>query len=96
MNKKKLKIANRSGKKKCPICCRPEILVEHHIEGRDIKNPNHPSNLAYICDNCHRKVHMGLIVLEGWYQTTVGKELFWHEAEKESFTGNDAKPHIIG
>jgi len=96
MKKKYRKIANRTGKKLCPICSRPEILVEHHIEGREIPNPNHSSNLVDVCDNCHRKIHCGLVVIEGWLQTTSGKELFWHLDGEDSFSGNDAEPYITG
>jgi uncharacterized protein YlaI len=86
---------NRSGKQKCPICKRSEILVEHHIEGRNIPNANHPSNLAYICPNDHQRIHEGLIVIERYVRTSGGLELLWHEASEESFTGEDAKPYII-
>lgn len=86
---------NRSGDQECPICEGKHILVEHHIEGRKIHNPNHPSNLCYICDNCHRLVHEGKVVLEGHFKTTHGTELFWHQADKESFTGEKAETYII-
>lgn len=29
----------------------------HHIKGRKILNPDHHSNLTYICPNCHRLFH---------------------------------------
>lgn len=87
---------NRSGKAICPICNQQKILVEHHIRGREIHNPNHPSNLANVCSNCHREVHEGLVILEGYMMTTVGMALFWHKKGEESFSGNDATPHIIG
>ena len=94
MKRKTRKIINRTGKEKCPICNTPQILVEHHLNGRDIPNPDHPSNLAYICSNCHRKIHMGLIMIEGWFQTTGGKELFWHTSKENNFTGVKTKTHI--
>ena len=78
ISKRIRKIANRSGLQPCVICGNQEILVEHHIEGREIYNPNHISNLCYLCDNCHRKIHNGIINIEGWYTTTKGRELFWH------------------
>ena len=95
MRKKIRKTINRSGNATCPICKHPEILEEHHINGRDVPNADHLSNLASICSNCHTKIHLGRIVLEGWIQTTQGKELFWHESSDDSFTGIDAKPYII-
>ena len=72
------KSANRSGLQICPICKHQRILVEHHIAGKDIPNPNHKDNVCNICDNCHRDIHNGLIIIDGWYQTTNGRELLWH------------------
>jgi len=86
---------NKSSTQTCPICKRPERLVEHHIHGRGIPNPNHESNLANICSNCHERVHGGRIIIESWIMTTSGLELIWHKEDDESFTGNDAKPHIV-
>lgn len=34
----------------------------HHINGRKIENADDPSNLSYLCPNCHRKAHKGLIL----------------------------------
>lgn len=90
------KVINRSGKNYCNICQQKRILVDHHICGRDIPNYNHPSNRADICSNCHADVHYGKIIIEGWFTTSNGKELLWHYKEEESFSGRDAKPHIIG
>jgi uncharacterized protein YlaI len=95
MTKKTRKKLNASGKQPCPICDEKEILVEHHIEGRKIPNANHPSNLSYICSNCHRKIHEGIIILEGYFMTTSGKTLLWHYNEEESVTGEEKKTHII-
>jgi hypothetical protein len=93
---KTLKAMNRSGKQTCPICLQKSILIEHHINGHDIPNPEHPSNKAYICDNDHRLIHEGKIILEGNFKTTNGIELFYHYAGEESFSGQDAQPYIIG
>ena len=98
MNKIRKKIQkkiNRSGKATCPICNNHEILSEHHLEGRDIPQPNHPSNIANLCSNCHRKIHEGIIIIEGWFNTTNGLELLWHSKKEESFTGKKTTPYII-
>jgi uncharacterized protein YlaI len=92
--KEKKKIC-KMGNEICPICNEQQILVEHHIRGRKIPNPNHPSNLAYICPNCHQKIHYGIIVLEGYFKTTSGLELFWHHYKDESFTGEKIKTHLF-
>ena len=85
----------KTGSKPCQICNTKEILVEHHIRGRNIPNFNSNSNLAYVCPNCHQKIHYGIIVLEGYFMTTSGVELFWHYYKDESFTGENIKPHLI-
>lgn len=36
----------------------------HHIEGRDIENPDKQENLSYLCPNCHRLVHKGKVEKE--------------------------------
>ena len=90
--RKKIK---RSGKATCEICQKQNILVTHHIEGRDIPNANHPSNLVNICPNCHNLIHEGIIVIEGWFQTTHGMSLLHRTKEEESFTGDSKVPYII-
>jgi len=90
------KLMNRSGNNICPICNTTNILCEHHIQGRKISNANHFSNIANLCSNCHRKVHEGIIVLEGNFQTTNGIELLWHYNNDQSFSGQNIKPYIIG
>lgn len=95
MNRKLQKIINKSGNSKCEICDEYNILVEHHIRGRKIPNPNHESNLSNICSNCHTKVHHGIIIIENRIMTTDGPKLFWHHYKDESFSGDDAKTHII-
>jgi len=95
MRKKSRKKLNRSGSAKCQICFKPQILVEHHIEGRNIPNAEHPSNKCYICSNCHRRVHEGHIIIEGNFRTSNGEELLWHGADEESFTGENAKTYVI-
>lgn len=87
---------NRSGSLVCPICKEKHILVEHHINGREILNANQPFNIANICSNCHNEVHHGKIVIEGWFSTSNGRELLWHYSNELSLSGQDSKPHIIG
>ena len=91
-NRRKLNI---SGFEKCEICGLENILEQHHIRGRKIINPHHPSNIANICPNCHTKVHNGIIVLECHLMTTNGYELIWHYYKDPGLTGDDAKPWIV-
>lgn len=86
---------NKSGKMPCQICGDIGILHQHHIRGRDIPNPNHPSNLVNVCPNCHMKLHYDQIVIEGWVMSTMGQELLWHKKGVEGLTGDDAKPNLL-
>lgn len=95
MKRKTRKKINRSGKGMCDICKDQHILQEHHIDGRDIPNKNHPSNLTYICANCHNKIHYAFIVVEGWARTSKGMELFWHTEGDDNFTGKISNPPLI-
>jgi len=95
LSKKKTKQINRTGKRNCPICNKQTILVEHHLRGRKIPNSEHPSNLSYICSNCHQEIHEGFIIIEGWFMTTKGRELFWHKKEDQGFTEEEAVTYII-
>lgn len=41
----------------CTICDSKEDLVVHHINGRNIENPDSFGNLATVCTKCHIKIH---------------------------------------
>lgn len=83
------------GFSECEICKEVNILVEHHIRGKKIENPNHPTNLSHVCSNCHVKIHHGIIIVENRLFTTDGYILIWHLKDEESITDNDAKPYLI-
>ena len=87
---------NISGKATCDICKVTDYLEEHHIQGRNIKNPHNANNIACVCPSCHTKIHMGDIVIEKWALTTSGRELLFHRKNEKSFTGDDSTPYIIG
>lgn len=86
---------NATGLYPCEICKELNILVQHHIQGRNIKTPNKSSNLANICSNCHLKIHKGEIIVEKRVMTTLGEILLWHTSKESSITGEDAHPHTF-
>ena len=91
------KIINRSGTKLCEICGNVEILVQHHLNGREIKDWNLEWNVCNICDNCHRLVHINTkdrIIIEGWFKTTHGRKLVWRYFNEESVTGQETHPKL--
>ena len=81
---------NFQGNQVCEICKQKQVLVQHHIRGREIPQANHPSNLANICSNCHVSVHHGDIIIEKKFQTTNGLLLIWHYKHEQSVTNQDA------
>jgi len=95
ITKKIRKIINKSGKAKCLICNKQHPLEEHHIAGRKIPNCNHPSNLCNICPNCHTRIHLGQLILEGWFKTTNGTELLWHKIGQENFSGKNIETYTM-
>jgi len=86
---------NATGKYSCEICEEINILVQHHIQGRNIVNANKHSNLANICSNCHLKIHKGEIIIEKRVMTTIGEVLLWHTNNSPSITGDDSRPHTF-
>lgn len=95
MSKKNRLKKNQSGQASCDICNTQTALVTHHIRGREIPEAEHKSNKTDVCPNCHYNIHLGNIIIEEWCNTTIGRQLIWHEKGEPSITGNDAIPHII-
>jgi len=78
MTKKAYRSYRRSGNCLCDICGIETLLIEHHINGRIIHNANKKFNIANICSNCHDKVHMNMIIIEGWFLTSDGRKLLFN------------------
>lgn len=60
-------------KNKCEICGEldSKVLDFHHIIPQEnINSTNHPTNIAIICANCHRKTHTNQIVIFGTIPST--------------------------
>lgn len=71
---------------KCEICGVDidGITHRHHIVPRtDKRSTNHFSNLAFICPNCHYRVHNNEIIIEGVFLTTDGPKLFHHKSGED-------------
>jgi hypothetical protein len=95
MSRFKQRVINKTGKQKCDVCNNEELLVQHHIQGRNISNPHHSSNLCNICPNCHYDIHKGIKIIEKWVNSTNGLILLWHFNGEESFTNEDSKVHLF-
>lgn len=77
------KIFNRLGVG-CSFCGWDETICDiHHINGRKIKNADSHENLTYLCPNCHRKCHKGLIEKE----QLINLQVFIGDKWKEFYYG---------
>jgi uncharacterized protein YlaI len=68
----------------CEICNETNIILDkHHIISQSEGGTNEPSNIAHICPNCHRRIHMSQIILEGRFLTSDGYQLIYHWNDEE-------------
>lgn len=79
---------------KCVICGSREQLDTHHIKfqctadengmidtmDKDVKN-----NLVVLCKHHHQEVHKGNIEIEGYVETSVGRQLVYHDSSVERY-----------
>jgi len=70
-------------------------LEKHHINGRKVRNAEGDWNIVYLSPDMHRMVHEGMIIIEGWFNTTSGRELIWHKKDEESITGQSSETYLI-
>lgn len=77
----------------CNICFKKQANEVHHIlEQKNADkygfighhHKNRLSNLLNICEECHDKIHAGEIEIEGYVQTSFGKELRKKHRENEA------------
>ena len=59
----------------------------HHIHSLSKGGEDKSYNKCRVCPNCHRKVHMGEIIIEGRFQTTEGNKIIYRNKGEESITG---------
>ena len=75
---------------KCDICnIDMRSLDTHHIVSKTYGGSNVKSNITKLCPNCHRKVHSGDIIIEGWFMTSIGRKLIWRENGINSIIGRE-------
>lgn len=83
-----------------PICdvCTNQVnsTDKHHIISSSLGGSNDKHNIAKVCPNCHRDIHSGLVILEGWFLTSNGFQLIWHYNTDQSITDHKPDCYIIG
>ena len=94
MSKKNLKAFARSAQRSCDVCKHYFPLVRHHLNGREIPKYDEPFNVAEVCPNCHQDIHSGEVVVEGWMQTSVGRELIWRNKNSDPVTDRSCTPYL--
>lgn len=81
-------------KGKCEICLNNAEDV-HHIDfqcnaDKDGYHEHHHKNVAHnlvnLCKKCHNSVHKDKIIIEGWKQTSKGRQLMYTKITKKKFT----------
>ena len=92
MVKKLVRKANRSGTKQCPVCEKEVPLVEHHLRGREIPRWNENWNIAWICATCHDLIHLGEVIIEGWFKLDGIRTLVWRKKGEEPKIGEGIIP----
>jgi predicted HNH restriction endonuclease len=59
----------------CEICNKKTLLDKHHIKSRSKGGTDKDHNITYICSNCHKLVHYGLIIIEGRFDACSGNRV---------------------
>jgi hypothetical protein len=80
----------------CDICTVYTFCDKHHIISKSKGGSNKIYNQTIICPNCHRKVHLGEIIIEGKFLTTSGFKLLWHYEDEENISERKQAVHIFG
>lgn len=71
----------------CETCGKEkEFIKEHHIQSKSLGGSDDSYNKAFICSDCHDRVHYGLIIIEGRFGSTKGNILIWRKFTEPSVT----------
>jgi len=69
--------------------------VEHHLHGRDVPKWKEAWNVAWICATCHDLVHLGEIIIEGWF--IIGsRTLVWRHKDEPPKLNDGIVPPSYG
>jgi len=73
--------------------CEEKIKIDnHHIHSLSKGGKDKPWNKCKVCPNCHRKIHMGEIIIEGRFETTAGNTIVYRNKGEKSITGFQDPP----
>lgn len=73
----------------CQLCKENKklLLENHHINSKTYNGGNSDWNLVNLCLVCHKLIHHGLVIIEGWFGSTKGRILLWRKYDSESISG---------
>lgn len=81
--------------KSCTICKTEAYCDWHHIQSKSRGGTNAKYNLVELCPNCHRLVHKGELIVEGWFSSTRGRVVVWRKKGEKSVTGIKDPPCML-
>ena len=70
-------------KKKCELCGSSAFVDYHHIVPKYAGGSDDEINRVNVCPNCHRKIHAGVIFIEGWNDLKYAMQLVWEEKTRD-------------
>ena len=85
---------------RCEVCGSGTALEMHHIRPQKDGGPSGsmhtPGNLVCLCGSCHDRHHAGRLVIEGWADTSSGRELIWHPGAATAATNTSDDDPVSG
>jgi uncharacterized protein YlaI len=75
---------------KCEICNKESVLLDkHHIHSRSLGGKDNPGNIALLCANCHKLIHVNLLIIEGKFPSTNAKgySIVWRKYNEPNILG---------
>ena len=79
----------------CEICNLNVARDKHHIQSKSLGGSNAKSNIANLCPNCHREVHLGIKIIEGKFLSTEGFKVIWRTKQQMKIISEVNDPEIF-
>jgi len=72
---------------KCVICGEQDydLLDTHRLKEGSEGGKYTINNTVIICCRCHRLQQAGTIIIDGWFETTIGRKLHWFDKNSNEY-----------